>query len=187
MNINDIIKSVKGYFPKVIIYSQMYVNDFPTQVEIKYSPEFMEIRNLEELPDMRFDMETLNGTTTRILVSGDGETWNVLEDSEMEQDLQIYRLLHPLFVLPHLEFEVSEIVDVTELNVEATYTLESMPFPPSVKEFFSQNNEKRRRLRLTLVPGWGYPTYIAQITQRDFPPFRDTITIRFNPPTRVGI
>jgi hypothetical protein len=175
-DINEFIRRLLENFFKTTKFSRVSINDLNTSVEVKFEREKMEIRNLQDFyPFMSFDLigSGNNIVKLKISYSQNGYDWNVLDDTDMTNQLEIFLLYHPIFILTNTKFEIK--TDYIPSEIEGIYFIEDLPFHADVKQFFKENNENMRTVRILHDN-----EQLIRMTQKDFPPFNDQVSLKFS-------
>ncbi len=167
----DELLSILETFKHDTVFGRVFVNDTPTSVEAKYTPSTMEIRNLNDLPPY---IRIGRGGEPTAETSENGVEWDRLESPD-SHELQIYRLLDPILVLPPALLQEA----AQPIPNEGVYAAPTLPLPENVKDFLIQGGDKWRwvRIRFLYRP---YRRRLFSMAQKDFPPFTDAITIEFD-------
>lgn len=182
--IDNLMLSLRDY----PVYAKVLVNSNPTQVEVKFRGLYTEMRNLQEFPlfvslllqpqthqsQYENPFETPGLPQYIAKESEDGREWHEIDDKEISEGLQIYCLYNPSFILPKVKFKL--VHGIVPTVIEGEYSIESLSIPETVKEFFKDNNELIRTVRIT-----HHNNHLVNMTQKDFPPFNDQITLEFLP------
>jgi len=173
---NDFIKQLLENFIKTTKFSKVSVNNVYSSVEVKFEREIMEIRNLADFyPFLSFKIQRPENNLIglKISYSQNGEEWYELNDADMTNQLEIFLLYHPLFVLPRTKFEIRD--DFIPQTIEGRYSIADLPFHSDVKQFFSENDENSRKVRIV-----HYDNHLTHMTQKDFPPFNEVVSLEFS-------
>lgn len=172
---------------KYAMYSQKDRYGDKFEIILKYSNLYMEIRNLQEIsPYIRISRsppENIEQSPIFSPVEGsdNGVEWKALEDDEIAESFQIYRVFDPVFILPQCEFE-SESAESGKY-LEGYYNVEHLRLPTSIKKLFGENEENIRKIgiRYYLSPPPSPPYHqLYAMTQNDFPPFTEAISLTFS-------
>jgi hypothetical protein len=159
--------------------ARLYINDSPTAVEVFYEPSKMIVKNLNESSSyVRF---TWAENKTLVESSDDGLAWEShneqTEEKEESDQIQIYRLFDPNVIIPMSKIEKKESFMAENLELiraEGKYSIQELALPRQVKDFFENEKDTERWLRLQITNN-----DLVGIVQKDFPPFKDTLTLRF--------
>jgi hypothetical protein len=156
-------------FKRRTVHARLLVNNVATPVEIEYRGSRMTIRNLEDLPPyVRLEEDVVKA-------SDDSYNWERVDDEE-SQEFQIYRVLDPNWVLDITRFEPYD--EEPRFPVETwhgTYNVEELRLPDRVKNFLMEGGSQRW-IRARVFDH----AELLEMTQEDFPPFADTITLEFD-------
>jgi hypothetical protein len=164
------LSTILSRFKRSTFHARLFVNDEATPVEIEYRGSRMTIRNLEDLPPY---VQLEEGI---VKVSDDGYKWEKVDDEEESQELQIYRILDPSWVLEVTSFEHYEKKPRFPVETwRGAYKVKELRLPDPVKNFLKQDGIFRW-IRARVFDR----TELLEMTQKDFPPFADTITLVFD-------
>lgn len=163
--------------------ARLYVNGSPTAVEVFYESlptkeqQIMIIKNLSEsYPYIRFNRMEYNMI---IESSNNGIEWIPSEEQEENQQIQIYRIFDPNIIISGFEFEKSQSFEsngMEFIRAEGYYSIDqSNELPTEVKAFFKMEKDSKRWIRITTANN-----ELFAMTQRDFPPFTDTLSLKFS-------
>jgi hypothetical protein len=153
---------------------------------LKYSKNYMEIRNLQEISPyirlLRQETENNEQIISPVEASDNGVEWQSL-DIEIQEAFQIYCLFDPVFILPESEFESDELYEDGRIYVEGYYNIQGFRLPKDVKKLFDENNDNIRKIAISFhsySDRNGTKNYVLDnMVQKDFPPFSDTISLSF--------
>lgn len=166
---SDWLSEVLNPFKSGQAQARLFVNDAPTNVVLTWDRSSMTIENLEDLPHVRLHPDG------RLEISKDATEW-LRTDEEMASSLQVYRTLDPIAILPKTEF-----INVAERGAftikEGNYSVNRLDLPNTVVKFFERHGDTRRWVRVSQLDGM-----LVELTQRDFPPFPDMISLNFFSP-----
>jgi hypothetical protein len=88
-------------------------------------------------------------------------------------ELQIYRLFDPVSVLPRVR--ISGPTEEPLSIVEGSYEIADLDLPSSLFEYFKEEKSLSRWIRLRV-----FKDDLLSMSQQDFPPYSDTITLVFS-------
>lgn len=166
---------VNHFKEEKFVFARVILNAEATPVVIEYEPNKMTVNHLgEDLPPfLRFLI--YDRKVKEIQASSDRIDWKPLEE-DIGQELKIYLLLNPTFLLPRIKLERPPI-KVTPRNffIEGSYHVGELDLSQHVKEYFEEEGNIERWIKLYVID-----KHLLFISQQDFPPFQDTITLLFS-------
>lgn len=151
------------------LFANVLVNEKPIPLTLEYEPDRITLNNPgEDFPPFI----RIWRSTRKIEASLDRVEWSRSE--EIEEELQLYLILDPAFLLPHVS---SERTIETEIGVmiDGIYSVDKLDFPPLLTGYFREEENTRRWVRLFSIGA-----YLVSMSQQDFPPYTNTVTLLFD-------
>lgn len=167
---NSLAKLSARFKEERMIFASVFINNELTSIMLEYEPDEITINNLgEELPPfIRIRREA-----RRVKASSDRIEWFELSEYE-DQQLQIYRLLDPVFLLPHIHVERTIEVFPKTFIKDGSYKIDKLDFPSALTEYFKEEENLFRWIRL-----YASDNQLLSLSQQDFPPSSDIVTLHF--------
>ena len=116
----------------------------------------------------------INRANYGVSVYSDQNEWIALED-EIGEDLRIFSIFDPVTVLKSVETQEEIKIGENGFLVHGLYRVERLELPPTVVQYFKEENQAERWTRL-----WIWHDRLIQMSQQDLPPFPDLITLVFS-------
>ena len=161
-------KLEKRFREEKILFANVLVNEKPTPLTLEYEPDRITLNNPGEdfPPFIRIWRDT-----RKIEASADKVEWSRSE--EIEKELQLYLILDPAFLLPHV-FGERTVETKVGIMIDGFYNVDELGFPSLLAGYFKEEGNIRRWIRLFSVG-----EYLLSMSQQDFPPYNDTVTLLF--------
>jgi hypothetical protein len=154
-----------------MIFARVLLNNKIASLTIEYEQDKITLNNLgEDLP--RFLRIWRN--KRRAEASFDRVKWSELDKDESEE-LQIYHLLDPRFILPEVKVEKPLKIVHPYILIDCSLNIEELDLPESVIHYLKEEGAQIRWIRLC-----SKNNQLVYMSQQDFPPYTDTVTLIFN-------
>jgi len=155
-----------------MIFANVLINAKVTPLTIEYESDKIAISNLgEDLPPfLRIWREK-----EKVEASLDRIKWFELPEEE-SRELQIYLLLDPVFLLPHVEIKRAVEFRPKVFLIDGSYYVEKLKLPDTIVRYFKEEENLLRWIRFYSING-----HLISMSQQDFPPYPDVVTLIFEP------
>jgi len=166
-----IAKMTERFKEERILFASVIVNAEITPIFLEYEPDKITINNLgEDLPPFI----RIWRDEKKVKASSDKIKWLELDEHE-SQELQIYRLLDPVFLLPGVDVERTVEVTSKIFLIDGSYPVNKLDFPQALIEHFEEEKNLLRWIRLYILDDG-----LLSMSQQDFPPYSDVVTLLFS-------